>query len=177
MTNWRLQRGFSLYGLGLMAILISVLAVLLLKRLYYYQEVAEKVRVDLTLKSLNEALKLRMGQLMIADKAYRWRELTEENPFDWFEKKPAGYCGEVSGSSRVEPGCWVYRLGVGELAYRPINAGHLQTPGRSGLLRYRVVAKFAAEADEEIKGIKESTQTADTLSVEPVERYRWLEQP
>ena len=164
------QRGFSLFGLGLMALLISILAVLLLKRLYYYQEVAEKARVELTLKSLTNALKVKMGQMMIDDRAYRWGQLAEENPFAWFDQKPADYCGEVDELVAIQSGCWVYRPQENDMAYKPINTGHLETPNHNGLLRFRVKAiatpKHGREGEPEI---------AESVRIEPVERYRWLE--
>jgi hypothetical protein len=172
----RRQRGFSLFGLGLSTLLVTILVALLLKRLYYYQEVAEKARVELTLRAIGTALKLRMGQMMIGDKAYRWREIIAENPFDWFEKKPADYCGEVERLSSVEPGCWIYLRGAREVVYRVVNAGHLQTADDAPLLRYRVVARIDSPEPEEIS-LKEAPSAADTLGVEPVVKFRWMDLP
>jgi len=158
----RYQRGYLLLRLGMAAIILAILAVILLERLHYYQEVAEKLRMETVLRSLDTTLKLRMGELAIANKAYRWGDLAGQNPFDWLQQKPPDYCGALAGDDTPAPGCWGYRGNSGELVYRVNLDGHLRTEGGGDLLRFRLEAAAGEDAAVSVKMV-------------PIERYRWLE--
>lgn len=152
----------GLLTLGLVAIILAVLAVILLERLHYYQEVAEKVRVDSVLRSLDTALRFRMGELAFANKAYRGAELSGENPFDWLEKKPADYCGTFDGDGAAARGCWWFDSRRRELRYRVNLGGHLRTEQGDDVLRFRLQAVAGEDG-------------AVTVTIRPAAPYRWLE--
>ena len=158
----RRQTGYVLLRLGLAAIILAILAVILLERLHYYQEAAEKLQMETVLRSLDTALKLRMAELAIANKAYRWGELAGENPLDWLQQKPADYCGAFDGEADVPRGCWSYDRRRRELLYRANLGSHLWTERGDGMLRFRLQAAAGADG-------------TTTVQIRPAEPYRWLQ--
>ncbi|NJD06086.1 MAG: hypothetical protein FIA97_06265 [Methylococcaceae bacterium] len=156
------RTGLALLKLGLAAIILAILAVILLERLRYYQEAAEKLQVDTVLRSLDTALKLRMGEMAIANQAYRWGKLAGENPFDWLQPKPPDYCGVYDGDGPVARGCWRYDRLRREVIYRANLDGHLWIEGGASLLRFRLLVSAGEDG-------------AATVAIRPAARYRWLE--
>jgi hypothetical protein len=170
------SRALRIFELALAVCLISLFSVFLLDRLLFYQEVAEKARVESTVLNLKSALRMRMGEMLITSRAHRWADLEQENPFDWLVPKPDNYCGEVRFPQHVPEGCWVYLPENRIIIYRVNRSRHFQA-GRDAepLIRFSVKARFPSKCSHAVadRDNKESA-IADTVELELLEPYRWL---
>ena len=134
----RRQRGFSLLELAVVAVILSVLLGLLLERLNFYQEAAERARFEATLQGYKTALQIRIAELMIQRRESEARMLEVENPTRWLSEKPTDYGGRYP--EQPEPGVWYFDEASSELVYVANSARRLAVESREGLkqLRFRV---------------------------------------
>ena len=85
----RRQRGFTIFELVVVMVIASVLAIILLNRLWYYQEVAEKAAMEMTVMNMRSGLRLRIADLMMQGRMNEMAQLVQENPINWLETLPA----------------------------------------------------------------------------------------
>lgn len=157
-----LQRYGSL-EFGLMATILSVAAAMLLHWLLYFQEKSEKTRVEATIHSLESALKKRMGDMMIHSQAHRWDKLTRENPFNWLDKKPGDYCGELD---KLAPGCWVYDAAQHGIIYQVNRKKHFQGSWKDDTIRLKLIPKYTGS----------SSTMAASVELRLMQPYHWFEE-
>ena len=119
-------------------------AALLLERLRYYQEGAEKAAMENTVGALKSALQLHVASLLLKGKARDLGALAHTNPVDWLQEPPRGYRGEFRAAVPAVPrGSWYFDGSRGELVYVPDLDAHLRPgPDGSKRLRFRVVLDF-----------------------------------
>jgi len=134
----RRQRGFSLLELAVVAVILSLLLGVLLERLNFYQEAAERARFEATLQVYKTALQIRLAELMLERREGEARLLEVENPTRWLSEKPTDYGG--SYPQQPEPGIWYFDETSRELVYVANSARRLAVEPRNGLkqLRFRV---------------------------------------
>jgi general secretion pathway protein G len=132
------QRGFSLLELAVVAVILSLLLGVLLERLNFYQEAAERARFEATLQVYKTALQIRLAELMLERREGEARLLEVENPTRWLSEKPTDYGG--SYPQQPEPGIWYFDETSRELVYVANSARRLAVEPRNGLkqLRFRV---------------------------------------
>ena len=105
--------------------IISVLGATMLQRLFHAQEVAEKVAMESMISNLRTALRVRVGELLIADRAAEIVALAGANPVDWLESQPGNYRGAVSGApGAVARGQWYFDVMSRELVYTANSRRH-----------------------------------------------------
>ncbi|TCV85211.1 pilus assembly FimT family protein [Sulfurirhabdus autotrophica] len=135
------HQGFSLFELMVISVLISILAIVLINRLLYYQELAEKADMEYKATELQSGLRLRMAKLLIEGRAQEYSKLALENPFDWVENKPGNYVGQFKNANpkQLPAGSWYYDLTRHTLVYLVRNGNHFQS-GIAGekQVRYQV---------------------------------------
>ncbi len=121
--------GFSRLELMIVAIFFGIVASILLDRLFYYQEAAEKADMEYTASVIKSAVRLKMATLLIAGRAQEYRSLAQQNPMEWLEKKPASYLGSFSGADtpRLGPGHWYFDSDNKVLVYLVKNGKHFQS--------------------------------------------------
>jgi hypothetical protein len=169
-------RALKVFEFALAVCLIAIFSIFLLDRLLYYQEAAEKARVESTVLNLKSALRMRMGEMMIESRAHRWADLERENPFDWLVPKPDNYCGEARGPENVREGCWVYQPESRIIIYRVRRSRHFQSALETEpLIRYSVKARFSSQSSYNFadRNSKELA-LADTVELILLEPYRWF---
>lgn len=164
------HKGLSLLEFCIVVAIIAVAMTILLNRLYYYEEVAEKVSMEVTFSSLKSALRMQMANDMMAGRAVDYERLARENPTSWLENKPANYLGEYHNPDvmQLPRGSWYFDNGQREMVYLPKLAKHL-VPDDAGLLRVRYQAKLVNGQDllqGQVVGLK----------FEVVESYQWFSQ-
>ncbi|HWQ40086.1 MAG TPA: hypothetical protein VNM24_16000 [Burkholderiales bacterium] len=121
-TAVRRQVGASRFELLLAVSIIAIVAGVLLERLAFYQEYAEKVAMDLTIAAMRAGLRSRVADLLIADRVSEISTLAEENPVRWLDREPGNYLGELDGPPQEEPrGKWYFDRGRQELVYTANN--------------------------------------------------------
>lgn len=131
--------GFSKLELLLSATLIGIFAAILLNRLMFYQEAAEKANVEYTISMLKSALRVQMATMLVEGRVQDYVLLERQNPMDWLEEKPGNYSlGSVNGDAGGKcNGCWYFNPGDRTLTYRPARSEYLQ-PDKSGEKRLRL---------------------------------------
>ena len=165
----RNQRGFSLLELTVVAVVLSVLMAVLLNRLAFYQEAAERARFESTLRIYKTAVKIRLAELILERREGEARMLEVENPTLWLSEKPTEYAGEYP--RQPEPGHWYFDGGTRELVYVPNSAAGLvvTADNRMRQLRFRVKIIYQPinAGGKPILGI-------GGVSITPSAAYRWL---
>lgn len=117
----RWQRGYSLFELVIIIIIASVVMLVLLNRTWYFQALAEKHTMEMTIIHMRTGLREQLAGLLIAERMDEVGDLLTENPIHWLEKPPPNYLGELQNPQRSAlPGnTWHFDPGRRELVYIP----------------------------------------------------------
>ena len=171
----RLRRagsGFTLIELIIVVCIVALCAVVLLDRLRFYQEAAEKVAMEQTVGALKSAVQLRVAALLLKGRERDIEALARANPVEWLMDPPAGYRGEFLAPEPALPrGSWYYDAARNELVYVPNLEAHLKpAPDGSKRLRFRVQIEF--EPVEPDSKRERGVLTAARLT--PVVPYAWF---
>jgi len=154
------QAGFSLPELMVVVAVLAIFAGLLLERLLYYQEVVEKLHMELTARALKSALRMEIANDLMAGRRISVARLARENPMEWLDQKPANYAGETTklDLERSQQGSWYFDSDHGELVYLVNRGRHFQLDSEGyKRVRYRV----------------SSVQGQEWVRLVEVEPYRW----
>lgn len=164
----RAQRGFTLFELIVVIVIISLLATAAVRRLTVYQEMAEKATMDATLSIIKTALQIRLANLIIDNRQKEALELEETNPMLWLAEKPSNYLGLYRVPT--ERGSWYYDEGRLELVYVPRSAEYLEVETTNGdqeiRFRTRLIIDQFKTAGVRVNGVT-------GVAIIPVRPYRW----
>ena len=164
----RASRGFTLVELAVAIAAIAIAAAVLLNRLAYYQEMAEKAAMESVVRAVKTGLQLRLAELIATHKQGQATALESEDPMRWLDTRPDNY-GGVYGAG-VERGKWYFDAGRRHLVY-VVNAGdRLEIGTGSEAKEIRFQARLLKDRVTFAGGAVESVTTV-TLS--PVTPYRW----
>lgn len=158
-------KGISWIELSVVLAIYGVILAVLVNRLLYYQELAEKTNAEYVAVVLRSALREKMAEFVIDNREIAIPVLAEQNPVSWLVRPPASYCGEVNidPGPEMPAGCWYYDRNGKTMTYLANNTGHF-LPDSSGRKRihYRLVILSGGLA----------TPGVDMQLAEP---YHWLE--
>jgi general secretion pathway protein G len=160
--------GFTLVELAVAIAVIGLAAALLLDRLAYHQEMAEKAAMEAVVRAVKTGLQLRLADLIATQKQGQAGMLEIEDPMRWLEARPGNYGGAYG--AEVERGRWYFDAGRRHLVY-VVNAGdrlEIDTGAEAKEIRFH--ARLLKDGVTTAAGVVESV-TAVTLS--PVTPYRW----
>ena len=162
--------GFTLVELMAVVVVIAVLATVLLERMIWYQERAEKIAMESVVSVLRAALQFQAAGRLVRGEGPELRTLVDENPMTWLATRPANYLGpldrEAIASAPV--GHWYFDPADGTLVYRLRHHRYFETPeGERAEVRFRTVVDYAAAAGGAAAVLK-------TLDVVPLRAYRWF---
>jgi prepilin-type N-terminal cleavage/methylation domain-containing protein len=90
----RCSPGFTLIELIIVICIVALCAGLLLERLRFYQEAAEKAAMEYNVGVVKSALQLRVAALLVRGEERKIESLARANPIDWLMEPPPGYRGE-----------------------------------------------------------------------------------
>jgi hypothetical protein len=141
----RSESGLSTLELAVVIALFCVFAAVLLGRLLYYEAYAERAYFDLTVRQMQNALRMRVAHLMIEKQPVNYVKIAAENPMDWLEKKPAGYVESTDGEAaeNIRDGEWVFDATRHEILYRPrLNGEFGVLLGDQGLIRVGLFFRY-----------------------------------
>jgi general secretion pathway protein G len=159
------QAGFSLLEAMVAASMLAIFAGLLLNRMHYYQEMAEKTNMEATVKALQSGLRYEMARALMAGQEIDYQRLANENPMNWLDQKPPNYLGEFSHNAEsLTRGAWYFDPHNRELVYLPALDGHF-VPDRKGQIRVRYRVELRAGKDA--SGIV-------TARLKEIEAYTWF---
>lgn len=153
-------------------ILFGAAATALLNRLWYYQELAEKARMEYAISAMKSALRIRMATLLVQGQAQQYRFLAEESPVDWLEERPDDYLGVLSSPDigKLPLGSWYYDAAAHTLVYLVRRGDHFQadSDGRKRVrLRVMLQPNFLNAPDH----------ATDSVKLVLMEPYVWFSAP
>jgi prepilin-type N-terminal cleavage/methylation domain-containing protein len=161
-------RGFTLIELAVAIAIIAVAAAMLLNRLAYHQEMAEKAAMEAVARAVKTGLQVQLAQLIATHRQGQAGTLEIEDPMRWLETRPDNYDGPYGAGA--DRGKWYFDAARRHLVY-VVNAGNrldIDTGGeakeirfQARLLRDRVVTGGGA------------VETVTTVTLNPVTPYRW----
>src|SRR5947199_8749437 len=86
--------GFTLIELIVVVCIVALCAALLLDRLRFYQEAAEKAVMEYTVATVKSALQLRVAVMLVRGEEKNIGALARAHAEDWWMEPPAGSRGE-----------------------------------------------------------------------------------
>ena len=161
-------RGFTLLELVIALIIIGTLATALLSRLAYYQETAERIAMETTVRLIKTGLQIRLAELIIANRQSEAAVLELEDPVQWLDKRPANYGGVFH--DYASPGTWYFDEHARHLVYVANAASRLEIDRVSGAKVLRFRAKLLKSPVLAAGGPVESVSGVTLAAVQP---YRW----
>ncbi len=164
--------GLTLIELIVVICIIGVSAALLLDRLRFYQEAAEKAAMEYTVGAVKSALQLQVAAMLLGGEERNIESLARVNPTSWLREPPPGYRGEFRAPQPAVPrGSWYFDASRSELVYVPDLDGHLERlADGSKRLRFRVRLEFEPARPD--PGRKRGILSA--MRIEPVMPYTWF---
>ncbi|KQX01144.1 hypothetical protein ASC94_00360 [Massilia sp. Root418] len=102
--------GFSLLELGVVAIIFSVLAAVLLQRLAFYQDEAERAGAQLLVANMRSALYGKALEATVQERRAQLAGLEGLNPIGLLASVPENYVGEIDSlaANSLAPGYWYF---------------------------------------------------------------------
>jgi general secretion pathway protein G len=173
--NRQRSSGFTLIELAVVICIIAILATLLLNRLIFYSEQAEKVAMEQTLGTLRSALHLQISAYLLNGKSTQIAQLAEENPMNWLAEKPSNYVGEFYAPKDgiISTGSWYYDVPTKNLVYLAHRHDNLHvTPQGDYRLLFR--ARVSRNVQLAQDGDKSNNKLIDGIVLEPVVKYQWF---
>ena len=166
--------GFTLIELVVVIAIVATLAGVLLNRIWFYQEQAEKTAMTEVAAAIQTSLVLQYGRYLARGLEADIPKLATSNPIHWLAKQPPNYVGEFYDPTphSVAPGHWVFDLKARELIY-VIDHGEYFVPGPNGKkwIRYRVNLVY----EQVMKAPEKTSKELAGAVFEPVETYRWFD--
>jgi type II secretory pathway pseudopilin PulG len=171
LARTRFQQGFSGLELTVCVSVVLVFAAVLLERMLFYQEVAEKARMELEVTTLKLALQARIGTQITEHQPVDYPAMARGNPVLWLDAPMAGYHGEPGPEeAKLLPGgSWYFDRQALELVYLPRLDLHLDADGAG---RKRV--RFRVQVLHAQAGARKDDAAMIGLRLVPAERYRWF---
>lgn len=170
----RSAKGFTLIELVIVITIVVALIAVSLNRLGDYQEQAEKTAMVEVAGTIQNALLMQFGRMVVRGQEAKIGTLESDNPMTWLARVPANYAGEFPGlePEAVPAGNWAFDLKSHELIYVPQRTESF-VPAKDGnkWVRYRVRLLY----DPLLTGTGSSGKILAGALFEPVEPYRWLE--
>ena len=163
--------GFSLIEFVVVLVVIGIISAVLLDRIKFYQEQAEKTTMEATAAAIQAAMHLRLaGYLAEGKNGEEIERLTNQNPIEWLARKPENYVGvfDRTAAADVPEGNWYFDLSDRTLVYR-VRYGRAFVPDTDGLMevRYRARVEYGRlEKGSSLIGIK-------LAEFAPVHPYSW----
>lgn len=164
----RRQAGFSLFELLVCIIIISVLAAVLLNRLGYYQEMAEKAAMESTLQTIKTGLQIRLAELIVTNRQGQAAELETEDPVQWLDDKPPNYGGDYRFP--LDTATWYFDAGERQLVYVVNTGSRLDLDAGSGPKQVRFRARLLKDR---VKVYGTTMESVTGVTLVPVQSYRW----
>jgi type II secretory pathway pseudopilin PulG len=166
--------GFSRFELMVVAILLGIVSTMLLNRLRFYQEAAEKAQMEYTVSTLKSALRLRKAALLVEGRAYAFGSLALENPMDWLETKPANYSPQIDAMTADSSlaGTWYFDRADRTLIYVVDHGDHFKLDS-TGKKRVRLhMVRVPTVSDDAL--LKSGRAASESVALELVEPFSWL---
>ncbi|UMR29086.1 type II secretion system GspH family protein [Massilia sp. MB5] len=119
------RRGFSLFELGVVLIVVAILGTVFLQRVLFYQEEAERAAVAQVLAQLRAGVLGKVAELHLRGKTGDLSGFSGQNPMLWLARQPPNYLGELNApeTSELQTGNWYFDRAEKTLLYLPAQRG------------------------------------------------------
>lgn len=166
-------RGFTLLELAVAVGIIAVLALVVLDRLRFYQEAAEKAAVEQTVEALRSALRLRVAEQLLRGGAAEVAALERANPMELLAEPPQNYLGlrHAAKTGEVPGGNWYFDLQDRQLVY-VVHLGNHFVPDRLGRKQVRYELRRIEKTPQE-QASATAKEIQEIILAEAVP-YRWF---
>ena len=161
-------RGFTFVELLVSLIIVGTLSAMLLGRLAYYQETAERIAMETTLTLIKTGLQIRLAEMIIANRLSEAAGLEVEDPFQWLERRPANYGGVFH--EYASPATWYFDDRSRQLMYVANAASRLELDTGAGTKVLRFRSKLLRDRVSAPGGPVVRVSEVTVTSVDP---YRW----
>jgi type II secretory pathway pseudopilin PulG len=133
------SHGFSLFELGVVAVIFAILTAVLLNRIQFYQREAELAKVEQVAGILRIALQFKVSEYFVVNQKEAVEKLADQNPMELLESKPPNYLGEYYAPKleTLQKGNWFYDRNSKMLVYL-LNNGKSFGTAQSNLLKFKV---------------------------------------
>lgn len=160
--------GFTLFELVVVIIVVSVVGTLFLHRLRLYQEMAERVAMESTVRLIKTGLQIRLAELIIENRQGEAAQLETEDPTQWLDVRPRNYAGDYRASPA--PGNWYFDAQRKQLVYVVTTGDRLEidTDRRNRELRFR-----ARLLKDRLNVGGAMVDSVTGVTVVPVQPFRW----
>lgn len=169
----RSSRGFTLFELVIVVIIITILAGLFMNRVMFYQELAEKTAMEQVVSTVQSALTLKYAQIQTRGQASDISAMAVDNPMSWLQRKPRNYAGEFYDANplSVTPGNWLFDLKSRELVYVLQHTEHFK-PAKDNpqWIRFHVVLQYEKPV---LASLKNAPLELVGAVFDPVSPYVW----
>ncbi len=164
----RAQHGFTLFELVVCILVFAALVTVLLNRLTYYQEMAEKAAMESTVRVIKTGLQIQLAELIIANREGEATLLEAEDPTRWLDPRPANYGGDY----REPPasGKWYYDAGARHLVYVVNTGSRLELDSTESQKEVRFRARLLKDRLQLPGG---QVERISGVALTPVSPYRW----
>ncbi|WP_300749782.1 type II secretion system protein [Janthinobacterium sp.] len=134
------QRGFTLFELAVTVSVLGLLATVLLSRLAYYQEQAQRAAVAQMLGVLRTSVRVQALQLYLQGKQAQLTALQRQNPLDWLEQRPPNDLGELLAPDvkKLPSGNWFFDRSDQKLVFL-LRTGNIFSPVRVDVMKFKVL--------------------------------------
>lgn len=115
----RNNRGFSLFEVVVVLIILGALLAVLLQRITYYQAEAERAQVVKLAANMRAAFNSRLYAAETRGERGKLAAMAGSNPIHLLERAPENYLGEidVTPTNTVKPGYWYFDRAQRKLVY------------------------------------------------------------
>jgi prepilin-type N-terminal cleavage/methylation domain-containing protein len=162
------ERGYTLFEFAAAIVILSILAAVLLTRLAFYQEMAEKAAMESMVRVIKTGLQIRLAELIIGNRQGEAETLEVEDPMQWLEPRPHNYAGAYREPPTL--GKWYFDATARQLVY-VVNTGNrldLATAADAKQIRFR--ARLLKDRLNVGGAVVESVTGITLTAVTP---YRW----
>ena len=168
-------RGFSLFELVVVIVIISILMVIAVSRLIALQVDAERVVMESTVGAVRSGLGIKVAEFIVRQNIAGLPAYEASNPMNLLAEVPKNYLGEMEGIDpySLEKGSWYFDLSTQTLVYLVDNTGYfsggMDNPPR---VRFKVRLVYA---DTNGNGIYDSgVDPVEGLRLAVLEPYKWI---
>jgi general secretion pathway protein G len=166
------QRGFTLFELLIVIVVIALLFNIAVDQLKKYWEAAEKSAMEQTVGVIRSALQLQVTKLIAQNRIRDMKDLAQQNPFNWLTEKPRNYLGELNNPpiDQLARGNWYFDTAQHHIVYIVDQTDHF-TPKIAGqrTLHYQVAVVYNDEAKDSAKKTE-----VNGMTLKELDSYSWF---
>ncbi|TCS39072.1 general secretion pathway protein G [Paucimonas lemoignei] len=163
--------GRTRFELLVRVLVVGILAAILLERMLYYQEQAERTVMETTIIHIRSGMRLHIADLMTQQRTNEIAAMLDENPVRWLDHPPGGYLGALDAvpDDGIPGGSWYFDSAQGELVYVPKWARFFTGMQGKREARFKVKARVVSRAL--VSGQALMTEGIDIV---PSQAYKWF---